>query len=163
MSDLKEYIVRFYSGHNIHSSYTVKVDHVKHAVGTAIREADERVGDDVSRLTAAVTDALTGEGVAGIDNLSSKAQILAQIEKLTEQARALEPDDEQVAATVPNVNRNVTAPAVPQPSFSGPDPSASQVSAGTPVRHSADTVHNSPVSQADIDAALAAQQSREGE
>jgi hypothetical protein len=90
---------------NVHSAVVVAVDHVKDAVKAAIEKVAEEYSDDVSRHNAAVTDA-AGNGIPGIDNLASKAQLVAQARRLQEQIDALSddaaPDSVQAAPVKPN-------------------------------------------------------------
>jgi hypothetical protein len=149
----KKFTVTFFVNNNLHSKFDVAVDHVKNAVGAAIDAAKE-IGEDVSRLSAAIT-LPNGHGVEGVDDLQTKSQLQAQLKALQDQLNRLEPDEQTVSDNVPNVSRNVSPPPVPTPTFTGPDPSTSGVSAGTPVEASSAPVVNTPVSQAEIDAALA--------
>lgn len=166
---LEKYIVRFFSGTNLHSAFTVEVGHVKDAVGAAITRAQEVLSEDVSRFTAAITTP-DGQGVAGIENLATKAQLQAQLASLQKQIEALNTDgttpeqNESVANTISNVNRSPVPPpvAAPPASFSAPDPRESEVSAGTPVSASDAPRYNPEVTQADIDAYLAARQQESG-
>jgi hypothetical protein len=153
-SDLKTFVVKFFTNSNLHSEYTVEVDHVKNAVSAAIKKAEEVAGDDVSRFAAAILHP-NGEGVSGVDDLQTKSQLQAQLAALQDQLNRLEPDEKSVTETVPNVQREVSAPPVSVPEFLGPNPGTSQVSAGTPVTSADAPGLNAPVSQAEIDAAVA--------
>lgn len=171
LTDIDEFIVEFYNpvSHMVHSSVKVKAT-AKDAVREAIDVISRDFREDVSRHRAAIKNARTGEGIAGVENIATKAQLTAQVEQLLRQINALDDDGsqpeykQQVAATLPNPNPHVSAPAIFNPGYAEgetpvrpPDPAA--VQAGQPVPQPQPT---GGLTQAQVDAAIAQRQAEAG-
>lgn len=171
LTDIGEFIVEFYNpvSHMVHSSVFVEAaakDAVKEAIEIIARDYKE----DVSRHRASIKNAKTGEGVVGVENIATKAQLTAQVEQLLRQINALDDDGsqpeykQQVAATLPNPNPHVSAPPIFNPGFAEgeapvrpPDPAT--VQAGQPV---AQPPPAAAFKQSDLDAAIAQRQQEAG-
>lgn len=165
---VEKYIVEFYNpvSHMLHSAVTVETT-ARDAVTAAIRQVADEYREDVSRHRAAIKHASTGHGVAGVENIATKAQLKAQVEALMRQIGALEEDGSttdyqaQVASTLPNPNPHVAAPTVFNAGVTTdvkPPPVGSFLS-GEPV---ASPQPSGGLSQSDIDAAVSKRQAEAG-
>jgi hypothetical protein len=121
---LEKFAVSFYDAvnGNLHSQVVVEVEKVADAVNAAIDLVKEDYKEDVSRHRAAVTN-LKGEGVAGIDGVSTKQQLIAEAAALAAKIAALE--DDGSADETP-------APAAPVPAAPPITPATTTVTAPPP-------------------------------
>jgi hypothetical protein len=122
---LQKFIVRFENPetHLLHSSVPVEVTNGIHAVKAAIDIVQTTMrGTEIDRIPtyiASVVDEF-GNGVAGLEKSLSKAQIAAQIKKLSDALALLDDDGQtpsQVAAaqSIPGVQQVVAAPPPANP------------------------------------------------